>query len=154
MAYTQIFENQTFPPGSTFPENCYFKGCTFQATCTFGEGCMFDGCTFQKCCYPQYQNPPSEVKSSIVVKTTLESVNLDKNTLGVDNVDTGYKVQDQSYKRAPHNMGSAGKYDTCNDKPIDPCKGFSLSPEAEKPEPLSKDCKPKCEKRGYEEKKD
>lgn len=124
MAYQQVHKGKTFPPGSTFPDFCKFENCTFQATCTFGVGCHFITCTFQKCCYPHYNNSPSQVKSGIVVNSTLESVSLDKNTLGHNNKNTGYMVTDMSYIREGVTHGTAQRSDK-----MECCElGVSLSP--------------------------
>ena len=124
MASQQVHKGKTFPPGSSFPDYCEFENCTFQATCTFGVGCHFIGCNFQRCCPKHNNNRPSEIKSGIVVNSTLESVSLDANTLGYNNRNTGYMVQDMSYKRDGIVHGTGQRSDQ-----MDCCAlGVTLSP--------------------------
>lgn len=124
MSYTKIYKGVTFPPNSKFPDFCYFDGCTFQATCTFGVGCHFINCTFQKCCPKYYRNQPSQVKSAIVIDSTLESVSLDNNTLGHNNKNTGYMVTDMSYTRDGVTHGTGQRSDSMQNC----CLGVSISP--------------------------
>lgn len=124
MSYKKVLKGQTLGPGASFPDNCYFENCIIKATCSFGPGCHFINCTFQKCCPKNNNNQPSKVKSGIVVNSKLESVSLDKNTLGDNNTSTGYMVSDMSYKRdaVGHGQGfNSTEMQNC-------CAGVSISP--------------------------
>lgn len=123
MSYQQVLKGQTLGPGATFPDYCYFENCTINATCTFGVGCHFVGCTFKRCCPKPNTNKPSEIKSGIVVNSTLESVSLDNNTLGHHNTSTGYMVTDMSYKRSGVTHGEG-----LSSEKMDCCTGVSISP--------------------------
>lgn len=151
MSYRKVYKGQTFSPGTKFPEYCYFEGCTIQATCTFGVGCHFINCTFQKCCPSQNNNPPSEIKAGIVENCTLEAVSLDAETLGVNNKNTGYKVQDLSWSRGGIVRGNAKAVCLCYCQPPEPCNGVSLASREDKtptPEPVAT-CSPCTPNRGY-----
>lgn len=151
MSYQKVYKGKTFTPGKKFPERCYFEGCTIQATCTFGEGCYFVDCTFQKCCPSQNNNPPSVIKAGIVENCTLESVTLDKETLGVNNKSTGYKVKDKSWSRDGIVRGDKESVCLCYLTEPNPCKGVSLASkenEPATPEPVET-CKPCTPNRGY-----
>lgn len=141
MSYQQVLKGQTLGPGATFPDYCYFENCQIKATCTFGTGCHFVGCTFLKCCPKPNSNAPSQIKSGIVVDSTLESVSLDENTLGHNNTNTGYMVTDMSYSRRGITHGTAQ-----SSTAMDCCAGVSISPTdvgavAQCPEALCKDAR-------------
>lgn len=151
MSYKQVHKGKTFPPNSKFPEHCYFEGCTFQATCYFGEGCHFVNCKFTKCCPKKNQNAPSKVVKGIVESSTLESVHLDKETLGVNNKSTGYKVIDESWSRAGVTRGNTEDVCLCYCTPPNPCAGVSIPPKDGGTPPVDKvaDCQPCPRNQGF-----
>lgn len=129
MSYTQTHENKQFPPNSTFPDHCFFKGCTFKATCTFGIGCHFIGCTFME----EQDNPPSVIKEGIVESSTLAAVTLESTTLSVNNKDTKKKTQDKGWHRDGTYRGQSDDVCICYCVSPVPCAGVSIAPADNKP---------------------
>lgn len=153
--FQSVLKGGSIGPGASFPENCYFEGVTIIATCQFGKGSIFKKCKFQKCCPKHNQNPPSQIKESIVEDCTLESVSIDAKSLSINNKSTGYKVQDMGVKNPrPQAYGTTAgvrlKWDYCGSDEV-PCpnKGVLVAPPAGKGQgqvhPLIKDSCDPCD---------